>query len=108
MKFTQSENIDILRAQLLGTGNRELLYTSPHKVYGIGLDAEAAEMQRQAAGMTEEMADVTKEWYDLKEEWGANMVGKALMKVRQRLRDEFDPWGRRKDAGDASQGERER
>lgn len=62
-KFTQ--NLDLKR-KLLETGERELLEASPmDRVWGIGFIAEVAEMHRK--------------------DWGSNLLGKALMSVRERL-----------------------
>lgn len=66
-KFKQDP--DLLR-QLLATGERELVEASPQdNVWGIGHAAEFAEMYR--------------------EHWGSNLLGKALMAVRKRLRAEI-------------------
>ncbi|KAF2715185.1 DUF1768-domain-containing protein [Pleomassaria siparia CBS 279.74] len=57
-----------LRDTLLGTGERELAEASMRdRVWGIGFNATQAEGKR--------------------EEWGENLLGKALMKVRGRLRE---------------------
>jgi ribA/ribD-fused uncharacterized protein len=56
---------------LLGTGDRELIEASPNdRIWGIGFNAEDA---------------LGKE-----SEWGSNKLGKALERVRQRLRLEND------------------
>ncbi|PTB71899.1 DUF1768-domain-containing protein [Trichoderma longibrachiatum ATCC 18648] len=58
-----------LRETLLSTGERELVEASPFDaVWGIGFRAADADGNREA--------------------WGLNLLGKALMDVRQRLRDE--------------------
>lgn len=58
-----------LRGRLLGTGGRELVEASPRdRIWGIGFVAEGAEGRRG--------------------EWGENLLGKALMRVRERLREE--------------------
>ncbi|PSN71183.1 DUF1768-domain-containing protein, partial [Corynespora cassiicola Philippines] len=63
-KFTQNER---MRQVLLETGHRELAEASRRdKVWGIGFNAQEAEVYRA--------------------EWGENLLGKALMKVRGRLR----------------------
>lgn len=65
-KFSQDGE---LRAVLLGTGERVLVEASPDdRIWGIGFDAESAEGREG--------------------EWGDNRLGKALMEVRRRLREE--------------------
>ncbi len=64
LKFSQDEG---LRNELLETGERELVEASPMDwIWGIGFAAEHAET--------------------LREEWGQNLLGKALVTVRDRLR----------------------
>lgn len=54
---------------LLGTGDRELVEASPYdRVWGVGFRARDAERNR--------------------ERWGLNLLGKALMAVRKRLRED--------------------
>ena len=66
LKFSQDER---LRGILLGTRDREIVETSPNdRFWGIGFDTEDAE------------GNV--------EHWGENRLGKALMRVRDRLRKE--------------------
>ncbi|EEP81506.1 conserved hypothetical protein [Uncinocarpus reesii 1704] len=66
LKFTQNED---LRAQLLATGDRELVEASPRdRIWGVGFGAKNAEAQRHR--------------------WGLNLLGKALMEVRDRIRNE--------------------
>jgi ribA/ribD-fused uncharacterized protein len=66
LKFTQNEG---LKAQLLGTGERELVEASPRdRIWGIGFGQKKAEEQRAR--------------------WGLNLLGKALMKVRDRIKKE--------------------
>jgi ribA/ribD-fused uncharacterized protein len=66
LKFTQSEN---LKAQLLATGDKELVEASPRdRIWGVGFGAKQAPLKR--------------------EKWGANLLGKALMEVRSRIREE--------------------
>lgn len=66
LKFKQNER---LRQVLLGTGQREIVETSPNdRLWGIGWNTEEAE--------------------DHLEEWGQNKLGKALMRARERLRQE--------------------
>ncbi|KAL9625620.1 MAG: hypothetical protein Q9160_000333 [Pyrenula sp. 1 TL-2023] len=63
-KFTQ--NLD-LKKKLLATGERELVEASPTDgIWGIGFAVEFAEMHRQ--------------------DWGRNLLGKALMRVRERVK----------------------
>ena len=58
-----------LRARLLSTGDAELLEASPYdRVWGIGFVAAQAEANRA--------------------NWGLNLLGKALMEVREQLRKE--------------------
>lgn len=69
MKFTQNEN---LKKLLLDTGERELVEASRFdRVWGIGYSAANA-------------------LYVEKEEWGQNLLGKALMRVRERTREELN------------------
>lgn len=68
-KFTISEDAENLRAMLLATGDRELVEASPRdKIWGIGYAEKDAGYKRAR--------------------WGQNLLGKALMSVRRRLRDE--------------------
>lgn len=70
-KFSQNEE---LKAILLGTGDREIVEASPDdKIWGIGFNSEDAEGREG--------------------EWGNNGLGKALMRVRERLRKEVDTPG---------------
>ena len=58
-----------LRVMLMGTGERELVEASPmDKIWGIGFGEKNAEGQRAR--------------------WGLNLLGKALMRARQRIREE--------------------
>ena len=55
-----------LRRRLLSTGEREIVEASPlDRIWGIGFGAKNAQAS--------------------KERWGQNLLGKAIMKVRQRL-----------------------
>ncbi|KAJ6109304.1 DUF1768-domain-containing protein [Penicillium sp. IBT 16267x] len=66
LKFSQNEDLKLL---LFATGDRELVEASPRdRIWGIGFGKGAAGMRR--------------------EEWGLNLLGKALMEVRARLREE--------------------
>ncbi|QRV94095.1 hypothetical protein RhiJN_22113 [Ceratobasidium sp. AG-Ba] len=66
LKFTQNEDI---KTQLLATGDKELVEASPRdRIWGIGFGAKNAPSKRN--------------------KWGANLLGKALMDVRQRIRAE--------------------
>jgi ribA/ribD-fused uncharacterized protein len=70
LKFTQNEN---LKKSLLETGTRELVEASPFdKVWGIGMTADRAEGTKRIR-------------------WGQNLLGKALMDVRQEIRKHFVP-----------------
>jgi ribA/ribD-fused uncharacterized protein len=67
LKFTQNDG---LKRKLLETGDAELVEASPRdRVWGIGFGPEDA---RRAA----------------REEWGENLLGKALVSVRERIRRE--------------------
>jgi ribA/ribD-fused uncharacterized protein len=58
-----------LKAKLLATGDRELVETSPvNRIWGVGYGEENAEENR--------------------EKWGLDLLGKALTRARQRIRDE--------------------
>ena len=64
LKFSQNQR---LKEILLGTGNREIVETSPNdRVWGVGFDTEHA--------------------LDNVDEWGENKLGKVLMRVRDQLR----------------------
>ncbi|EUC30042.1 hypothetical protein COCCADRAFT_39684 [Bipolaris zeicola 26-R-13] len=68
-KFTISRHAERLRHMLLATGECELVETSPFDcVWGIGFKQADAMLNREF--------------------WGENLLGKALMEVRKRLRDE--------------------
>ncbi|MCJ1360574.1 MAG: hypothetical protein MMC33_010582 [Icmadophila ericetorum] len=73
-KFTQTvdlEERERLKRMLLNTRGRELVEASPSdRIWGIGFAAEVAEGQRA--------------------NWGQNLLGKALMTARARLREERD------------------
>lgn len=69
LKFTVSEDAESLRAMLLVTGERELVEASPRdRIWGVGFAEKDAERNRVR--------------------WGQNLLGKALMSVRARLREE--------------------
>ena len=69
LKFTASEDAEDLRAMLLATGERELVEASPRdRIWGVGFAEKNAENNRVR--------------------WGQNLLGKALMNVRARLREE--------------------
>jgi ribA/ribD-fused uncharacterized protein len=66
MKFSQNKE---LREKLLMTGERELVEASASdRVWGIGYNAKSASSKR--------------------EEWGMNLLGKCLMRARERIREE--------------------
>lgn len=68
-KFTLSPKAADLRAQLLATGQRELVEASPFdRVWGVGFVEADAEKNRGR--------------------WGENLLGVALMEVRRRLRED--------------------
>lgn len=69
-KFTRSKEGD-LRKLLLKTGDRLLVEASPYdRIWGVGYSAAKAEANRA--------------------NWGENLLGKALMRVRDRLHAEED------------------
>lgn len=60
---------DGLRRKLLETGHAELVEASPFdRIWGVGFDAQKAGARRS--------------------QWGLNLLGKALMRVRERIRAE--------------------
>lgn len=68
-KFTLSEEAESMRKWLLATGERELVEASPmDRIWGVGFGAREAGANRHR--------------------WGQNLLGKALMEVRKRLREE--------------------
>jgi len=70
-KFTQHA---ALKQVLLDTGDRELVEASPRdRIWGVGFGAAKAEVSRP--------------------KWGLNLLGKALMDVRERIRREEDGGG---------------
>jgi ribA/ribD-fused uncharacterized protein len=67
-KHSLVENED-LKAKFLATGDRELVETSPvDRIWGVGFGEEDAEQNR--------------------DKWGLNLLGKALTRARQRIREE--------------------
>lgn len=85
LKFTQNES---LRKRLLETGDRELAEASSFdRVWGIGYSAgEAAKAPRDS--------------------WGQNLLGKALVRVRERTRKEEDERVTRDNAAGEGNGQR--
>ncbi len=68
-KFTISEDAGNLKRWLLETGDRELVEASPlDRIWGVGFGEKNAAANRHR--------------------WGENLLGKALMEVRARLREE--------------------
>ncbi|PGH28478.1 hypothetical protein GX50_08779 [[Emmonsia] crescens] len=66
LKFTQNPH---LKAKLLATGASELVEASPRdRIWGVGYGAKNAGAMRKT--------------------WGLNLLGKALMEVRERIRKE--------------------
>jgi len=66
LKFMQNPD---LKAQLLATGQREIVEASPRdKIWGVGYGAKNASANRR--------------------NWGLNLLGKAIMEVRERIRTE--------------------
>ncbi len=69
LKFSQDER---LKKMLMGTGDREIIVTSPNdRVRVIGFDSEHA--------------------LDNVKDWGENKLGKALMRIREQLARNFEP-----------------
>lgn len=68
-KFTKAKESSQMAQSLLDTGDRELVEASPtDRIWGVGFGAAHAGEHRG--------------------EWGENRLGKALMSVRARLREE--------------------
>lgn len=68
-KFTISDDAQTLKAMLLDTGGRELVEASPaDRIWGVGFKEHEAGTNRHR--------------------WGENLLGKAIMEVRGRLREE--------------------
>ncbi|KAF2226333.1 hypothetical protein BDZ85DRAFT_315874 [Elsinoe ampelina] len=68
-KFTKTPAKEGLKQLLLDTGDRELVEASPFdRIWGVGFKADVAEQSRAA--------------------WGENLLGKAIMKVRDQIRKE--------------------
>ncbi|KAG9192872.1 hypothetical protein G6011_11606 [Alternaria panax] len=68
-KFTISEDAENLSRMLLATGERELVEASPYdRIWGVGFAERHAEKNRYR--------------------WGQNLLGRALMNIRTRLREE--------------------
>ncbi|KAI9704343.1 MAG: hypothetical protein M1836_007205 [Candelina mexicana] len=69
-KFTNSKLEDEgIKQKLLETGDRELVEASPFdRIWGVGFGAKNAEQNR--------------------DKWGNNLLGKAIMRVRERIREE--------------------
>ncbi|KAK0363510.1 hypothetical protein LTR94_014955 [Friedmanniomyces endolithicus] len=68
-KFTKSKSKPEMLGMLLATGDRELVEASPtDRIWGVGFGAATAEANR--------------------EQWGENRLGKAIMAVRDRIREE--------------------
>lgn len=68
-KFTVSEDAANLRSLLLATGDRELVEASSlDRIWGVGFAEKNAGANRHR--------------------WGQNLLGKAIMSVRERLRAE--------------------
>lgn len=66
LQFSQDEE---MKAILLGTGNQEIVEASPYdRIWGIGFSAGDAEKNR--------------------DKWGLNLLGKALMSVREVIKSE--------------------
>lgn len=66
-KFLHSEDAAELKRQLLATGDKLLVEASPYdRIWGVGFGAANADQNRA--------------------NWGLNLLGKALMRVRLRIR----------------------
>ncbi|SLM38106.1 Conserved hypothetical protein CHP02464 [Lasallia pustulata] len=66
-KFCHAKEEEGLQQKLMKTGTRELVEASPSdKIWGVGFNAGNAAANR--------------------EKWGQNLLGKALMRVRERIR----------------------
>jgi ribA/ribD-fused uncharacterized protein len=66
LKFSQNEH---LKSQLLATGDKILVEASPRdRIWGIGRGAKKA--------------------MEFRDSWGLNLLGKALMDVRKKLRED--------------------
>ncbi|KAF2244501.1 DUF1768-domain-containing protein [Trematosphaeria pertusa] len=77
-KFTRSEEAEKLRGLLLETGERELVEASPmDRIWGVGFGEKNAGANRGR--------------------WGLNLLGKALMGIRGRLREEEEGKGKGKE-----------
>lgn len=70
-KFTISEDAENLRTMLMATGKREMVEASPgDRIWGVGFAEKNARENRVR--------------------WGQNLLGEALMSVREKLREEAD------------------
>ena len=68
-KFTNCQDQPQLKQLLLETGDRELVEASPtDRIWGVGFSALDAEANRK--------------------DWGQNLLGRAIMAVRQRIREQ--------------------
>lgn len=75
-KFSVSEDAGNLRKWLLATDERELVEASPlDRIWGVGFGEKNAGANRHR--------------------WGQNLLGKALMEVRTRLREEESAEGKK-------------
>ncbi|KAF2153720.1 DUF1768-domain-containing protein [Myriangium duriaei CBS 260.36] len=68
-KFTKTRHDALMKVKLLATGDRELVEASPtDRIWGVGFAVDEAGQNR--------------------DKWGLNLLGKAIMMVRDRLREE--------------------
>lgn len=68
-----------MRDHLKETGERQLVEASPHdKIWGIGVKGGVEECQRQERDGTLE---------ENRKEWGKNLLGKAIVEARKRIRE---------------------
>lgn len=84
-KFTISEDAQNMKRWLLATDDRELVEASPmDRIWGVGFAEKDAGANRHR--------------------WGQNLLGKALMAVRTRLREEEVMEGENKAEGAGTDG----
>lgn len=77
-KFTISDDAENLRGMLMATGERELVEASPRdRIWGVGFAEKNACKNRH--------------------KWGENLLGKALVNVRERLRKEEEAKDKRQE-----------
>lgn len=78
MHAIDPEEREVLKRKLLATGERELVEASRFdRVWGVGFTVE--ELRRTQKGERRGAE---------REKWGQNLLGKALMSARKRIREE--------------------